>query len=393
MSHSKEAKNAPQEPKKTLIIAAGGTGGHFFPAEATAYYLEKMGYHLVLMTDNRNHHKEKGIFSHYPHYILPGSGIAGKGILQKIKGMFSLLWGSLKARRLIKKIKPVAIIGFGGYPSIPPLFGARLIARKKRPFLILHEGNAILGKANAFIAPHAQIIATSYEHVEKIPPHIATKYVGMPVRHHIEALSNAEYPPLEIKENSNQEISLLIWGGSLGASIFGEIIPPALANLPISLRRRLHVTQQIQQKDMVRIHSTYAEAGIKATLATFIHNVPEHLKRAHLIIGRSGGSSIAELTLSGRPSLLVPLPIAASDEQGWNAKRLEEKGAAWMIRQENFTSEMLTQKLIEVFTTAHLLENAAKASKSMQQLNAAQSFASLIAETISSPQEEGLKKR
>lgn len=364
--------------KPTIIIAAGGTGGHFFPAEALSHCLKERGYHLVLMTDNRNHHKENSLFSERDQYVLPGSGVAGKGLFKKIKGMFSLLLGSLKARRLIKKLKPAAIIGFGGYPSIPPLFGARLISQKQRPFLILHEGNAILGKANNFIAPYAKIIATSYEDVQKIPHNIPTERVGMPVRPAIEALADEAYNPPEISVKAESPLYLLIWGGSLGASIFSDIVPEALINLPLSLRKRLHVTQQVQQHAMAKIHAIYAEAGIKATLSTFIHNVPEHLKKAHLVIGRAGGSSIAELTLSGRPSVLVPLPIAASDEQGWNAKSLEKKGAAWMIRQKDFTSDMLTQKLITLFTTKNMLAHAAQASKNCQQRQAAHKFADVI---------------
>lgn len=359
-----------------IIIAAGGTGGHFFPAEALANCLLKRGHHLVLMTDERNTHRQMGAFAFSPQYVLSGSGVAGKGFKDKLKGVFSLLKGTLGARTLIKTIKPAAIIGFGGYPSIPPLLGGCLFSSRKRPVLIIHEGNAVLGKANALLSHFATTIATSYPKVARLPSGAHVTVTGMPVRPEIEALALKAYSPPE--REGDHPLELLVWGGSLGAQIFSQVVPEALTALPETIRRRLHVTQQVKEDVIPFLQKLYDQAGIKAELCSFIKDVAPVLEKAHLVIGRAGGSSIAELTMAGKPAIMIPLPIAASDEQGANATALEKAGAGWMIRQKDFTIEALTGKLEELFTHPEQLSQAARACAGLRHEKAAEKLADLI---------------
>ncbi|MXV44671.1 undecaprenyldiphospho-muramoylpentapeptide beta-N-acetylglucosaminyltransferase [Saccharibacter sp. 17.LH.SD] len=357
-----------------IVIAAGGTGGHFFPAEALASCLIERGHSVVLMTDARNNRISQGVFKDHPYYILPGGGIAGKGLIGKLRGGLRLLDGILKARTLLSSINPSVVVGFGGYPSIPPLMGTRLLPANRRPATVIHEGNAILGQANALLARFASAIATSYPSVARLPEGSNVHLTGMPVRPPIEALADVPYTPPE----TGAPIHLLVWGGSLGARVFSDVVPTALAALPSTLRSRLRVTQQINEHDLPSLQNLYAQSGIEADLHPFITNVADVLKQTHLVIGRAGGSSVAELTMSGRPSLLVPLPIAASDEQGANAHSLEQAGAGWMIRQPDFTPSRLSSMLETLFSQPERLHQAALAARQLQQCHAAEKLADVV---------------
>ncbi|MCX5614360.1 undecaprenyldiphospho-muramoylpentapeptide beta-N-acetylglucosaminyltransferase [Bombella saccharophila] len=365
-----------------IIIAAGGTGGHFFPAEALGEELQRRGYPLILMTDPRHNRAEQGVFAHYPRYTLASSGVAGKKPLDKFKAITRLLWSCLKARKLIAVHHPTAIIGFGGYPSIPPLLGSRLLCRN-RPALIIHEGNAILGQANAVLSRFANAIATSYPQVMRLPIGKKVVQTGMPVRPALEALADEPYSPPTLHTNE-EPIHLLIWGGSLGAQVFSTVVPQALCNLPQHIRIRLHVTQQAHEDMVPVLTNLYKQVGITAHVTPFINDVASELKQAHLVIGRAGGSSVAELAIAGRPSIMVPLPIAASDEQGFNAQAMERAGGGWMIRQRDFQSEKLCDMLLHLFEHPDELSRAAHAARTLQQRHAAKKLADLVEATLKS---------
>ncbi|WP_122039248.1 undecaprenyldiphospho-muramoylpentapeptide beta-N-acetylglucosaminyltransferase [Asaia bogorensis] len=363
--------------KSPIVIAAGGTGGHFFPAEALATELAARGHDLVLMTDKRAGKRTSGIFQDKPQYVLDGTGVAGKGIAAKLRGVTSLLRGAWEARSLHKQIAPVAVIGFGGYPSVPPILGSRLLTGGRKPIVILHEGNAVLGQANALLARFASAIATSFPTVARLPLGLRTALTGMPVRPAIEALLDEPYTPPE------EAINLLIWGGSLGARVFSTTMPAALAQLPAGFRARLRVTQQVHDKDIAETRAAYEAAGIECTLAPFFSDVATLLRQAHLVIGRAGGSSVAELTIAGRPSILVPLPIAASDEQGANATQLVDAGGAWMFRQKDFTPETVAAFLGTLLNDPERLTSAAKAARGFAHPHSARLLADLVEARIS----------
>lgn len=363
--------------KSPIVIAAGGTGGHFFPAEALATELAARGHDLVLMTDKRAGLRTNGIFRDKPQYVLDGTGVAGKGIGAKLRGVASLLRGAWEARAMHRKIAPVAVIGFGGYPSVPPILGSRFLPASKRPLVILHEGNAVLGQANAMLARFASAIATSFPTVARLPLGLRNALTGMPVRPEIEALLGTGYtPPAE-------SINLLIWGGSLGARFFSTTMPETLALLPAGFRARLRVTQQVHEKDIPATRAAYEKAGIDCTLSPFFGNVAALLESAHLVIGRAGGSSVAELTIAGRPSILVPLPIAASDEQGANAAQLVDAGGAWMFRQKDISAESLSAFLGTLLNDPERLARAAEAARNFARPQSARLLADLVEARIS----------
>lgn len=360
---------------RTIVIAAGGTGGHFFPAEALANALAERGHHLVLMTDERAGKRTEGVFASCPQYVLRGAGVAGRGPIRALKAGTTLLASAWQARSILRTIQPDAVVGFGGYPSVPPLLGARLLGRK-HPALIIHEGNAVLGKANAVLSRFADVIATSYPSVAKLPMGAHTAFTGMPVRPAIAALAGEGFVP------PGETLNLLVWGGSLGATVFAQVVPAALGKLPDAIRARLHVTQQARKADLDEVRKAYADLGIQARVEPFLNDVPALLQSAHLVIGRAGGSSVAELTTAGRPSILVPLPIAASDEQTENARAITTAGAGWMIRQPDFTPAALASRLGDLFTAPEELARAAAAAASLARPDAATRLADVVEECL-----------
>ncbi|GAN71591.1 undecaprenyldiphospho-muramoylpentapeptide beta-N-acetylglucosaminyltransferase [Acetobacter syzygii] len=360
---------------RTIVIAAGGTGGHFFPAEALADALVARGHHIVLMTDARAGKRSSGVFAHSPQFVLQGAGVAGRGPIRALRAGVTLLASAWKARNLLQDVQPDAVVGFGGYPSIPPLLGARLMGRK-HPALIIHEGNAVLGKANAVLSRFADVIATSFPTVAKLPMGARTVLTGMPVRPAIAALAG---DPWQEPDNG---VHLLVWGGSLGARIFSQVVPAAIARLPDTLRTRISITQQARADDVEAVRQAYAGMGVKARVEPFLNDVPDLLRSAHLVIGRAGGSSVAEITTAGRPSLLVPLPIAASDEQTENARAITDVGAGWMIRQPDFTAQTLATRLQDLFTAPDELARAAAAAATLARPDAALRLADIVEECL-----------
>ncbi|MCP1212609.1 undecaprenyldiphospho-muramoylpentapeptide beta-N-acetylglucosaminyltransferase [Acetobacter okinawensis] len=360
---------------RTIVIAAGGTGGHFFPAEALAEALVARGHHIVLMTDARAGKRASGVFAHNPQYVLRGAGVAGRGPIRALRAGITLLGSAWKARAILRTIQPDAVVGFGGYPSIPPLLGARLLGRK-HPALIIHEGNAVLGKANAVLSRFTDVIATSFPTVAKLPMGARTVLTGMPVRPAIAALAGEPWSA------PAQDISLLVWGGSLGARIFSQVVPAAISRLPAELRARINLTQQARADDVDAVRQAYADMGVKARVEPFLNDVPALLHAAHLVIGRAGGSSVAEITTAGRPCVLVPLPIAASDEQTENARAVTDAGAGWMIRQPDFTAPALATRLQDLFTTPDDLARAAAAAATLARPDAALRLADIVEECL-----------
>ncbi|MCQ8241248.1 undecaprenyldiphospho-muramoylpentapeptide beta-N-acetylglucosaminyltransferase [Rhizosaccharibacter radicis] len=365
---------------RPIVIAAGGTGGHFFPAEALAAELRARGHRLVLMTDARAGRRNQGVFAEAEQHVLPGAGVAGRGLAGKLRSAAALLRGALEARRLMRRIGPAVVVGFGGYPSVPPLLGARLLGAGKagigRPALVLHEGNAVLGQANALLARFADVVATSFPTVARLPATRRTVLTGMPVRPELAALAGAPLAP------TDGALRLLIWGGSLGARVFSDVVPPVLTGLPPELRARLRITQQARAEDVERVRTAYAAAGIEAEVQPFFHDVSTLLRDAHLVIGRAGGSSVAELGLVGRPAIMVPLPIAASDEQTANARALSDAGGGWLLPQPSFTPDALATLLRRLLTEPDALRDAAARAGSQGRPDAARRLADLVEELL-----------
>lgn len=356
---------------KRFILAAGGTAGHLFPAEALARELLSRGATVELMTDKRGAGFGKSLPGVAVHH-LAGTAVLGRGLIGKAKAGINLLAGTWQARRLLRKLKPNAVIGFGGYASVPAVMAAQCL---KMPSAI-HEQNAVMGRANRLLAKRAKIIALSFPKTVALPQgsDSRSRLTGNPVRPAVAAIGERPYrAPV-----AGETISLLIFGGSQGAKVFNQLVPAAIQALPAELRLRLKVVQQVRgREDEEAVASAYRQAGVPATLAPFFADLPERLAEASLVICRSGASSVMELARAGRPALLVPYPFAADDHQRANAKALAATGGAWVLPQEELTVEWLTQFLAERLTDEKGLAAAALAARTISQDDAARRLADL----------------
>jgi UDP-N-acetylglucosamine--N-acetylmuramyl-(pentapeptide) pyrophosphoryl-undecaprenol N-acetylglucosamine transferase len=343
------------EVARPIVIAAGGTGGHFFPAEALAGELVRRGQRIALMTDARSGGLASPAFEGRERFVLAGAGIAGRGVARGAQAVAALAAGTVQARGILARLGAAAIVGFGGYPSVAPVLATRLLRR--RPAVILHEQNAVLGRANRMLCRSADLLALSHADTARVPAGVRREVTGNPVRAAIMALSGQGYQP------PGETIRLLVLGGSLGARVFSDVVPGALAALPALLRARLRVTQQCRAEDIERVRDAYAATGIAAELAPFFGNIAELLAGAHLVIARAGASTVAELAIAGRPAILVPLPGAIDDHQSANAHALTASGGAWAIAQPGFTPQTLAATLERLFAgPGELAESAARAA-------------------------------
>ena len=354
-----------------VVLAAGGTGGHVFPAEALAAELSSRGYRLALVTDRRGGDLSGRLGELETHRVRAG-GIAGKGILARILSAFELMIGTVQAWFLLRRLKPAVVVGFGGYASVPTMLAAAHSGTKAA----IHEQNAVLGRANRLLASRVASIATSFEKVSEIPEAAKSNVVvtGMPVRPAVTTVRERSYPDL----GSDGDIKLAVFGGSQGAHIFSVVVPEAMKRLDETLRRRIRITQQSRPEDIDEAKSAYRSIGVDAELSTFFNDVPDRIASAHLVICRSGASSIAELTTIGRPAIFVPYRHAVDDHQSRNAHAVDEVGGGWLIPEDAFTDVVLAERLEALFAIPRMLENAATAAKSAGVPDAAARLADMV---------------
>jgi len=364
-----------------IVIAAGGTGGHLFPAEALATELLARGERVALMTDARSTAFDSAAFANAERFVLRGSGLSGRGALRAAKGAVALAAGTVQARGLLRRLRAAAVVGFGGYPSVPPLIAA-LTMLGRRPVTVLHEQNAVLGRANRLLAPRADRLALSFADTRAVPRGAHTVVVGNPVRPALAALAGRDYVA------PDGALRLLVLGGSLGARIFADVVPEAVAALPPALRKRLVVAQQCRPEDLNRVRAAYDAAGVPAELSPFFPDVAGRLAMAHLVVSRAGAGTVAELACAGRPALLVPLPHAIDDHQDANARALAEAGAAWILRQPEFTPATLSARLATLLADPATLAATAAAAARLAQPEAAKRLADLVLSLVRSRTEQ-----
>jgi UDP-N-acetylglucosamine--N-acetylmuramyl-(pentapeptide) pyrophosphoryl-undecaprenol N-acetylglucosamine transferase len=353
-----------------FILAAGGTGGHMVPAHALAAELRRRGHGVLLITDERGA-RFPGMFEGVPVHILP-AGRLGGGPLGWLKAARSVLAGRREARALYREHRPDAVVGFGGYPAFPAL----IAATSRRIPTVLHEQNAVLGRVNRMLAGEARAIGSAYETIERLKRPYAHKLelVGNPVRESIARLGEQPFPPFD----ATAPLKILVTGGSQGASILAEVVPEGLGLLDPALRHRLQVVQQVRPDEMDGVRARYAELGIPAELMTYIEDMPAKLAEAHLVIGRAGASTIAELTAAGRPAILIPLPSATDDHQTANAREMTAAGGARTIPQPDFTPDTLARQIEAMAADPEALANAAARSLSVGRPRAASDLADLV---------------
>jgi UDP-N-acetylglucosamine--N-acetylmuramyl-(pentapeptide) pyrophosphoryl-undecaprenol N-acetylglucosamine transferase len=337
-----------------FVLAAGGTGGHMMPAHALAQELMQRGHHVALVTDERGA-RIPGLFAGAQTHVLPAGRLSG-GPLGWMRAGRAIMAGRDMARRLHEVFQPSAVIGFGGYPALPAL----LAAFKDGIPTAIHEQNAVLGRVNRLVARKVDVIATAYPVIQRLKPRHEEKValVGNPVRDAVLRLREEPFPAI----TPEGIFRLLITGGSQGASILSEVVPEALALLPLTFRRRLQVTQQCRAEDIEAVRSKYARLGIPADLATYFTDMPEKLAWSHLVIARAGASTIADITCAGRPAILVPLPSATDDHQTANARELAAAGGARAIPQHKFGAVELAKQMQKLALDPDALKNAARRS-------------------------------
>ena len=361
---------------KHYVLAAGGTGGHMVPAAALATELTRRGHHVALVSDARGV-RFPGLFDGIQTHVLPAGRFAG-GPLGYAKALREMWRGRAMARQLYRDARPAAVIGFGGYPAMPALLAAFAAGIPTA----VHEQNAVLGRVNRLVARRVDAIATSYDRTERLPDKLAgkTHLVGNPVREAVLALRSRPYPLLE----EDSIFRVLVTGGSQGASILRKVVPAGLAMLPPAFRRRLQVTHQARIEDIDAARALYAEHQIAADLATYLPDMPEQLAWAHVVIGRAGASTIAELTAAGRPAILVPLASATDDHQTANAREMTAIGGARTIPQSRFTAVELAKQMQKLGLDPVALENAAGRARSIGRPDAVSDLADLV-ESLDAP--------
>jgi len=351
-----------------FVLAAGGTGGHLFPAQAVAGELMRRGRRVVVMTDGRGHNYG-GAFPGAEIATVPAATFAGRGIFGRITALATIFAGVVAALMQFLQLRPRAVVGFGGYPSLPVMLAASIA----RIPAALHEQNAVLGRVNRLVAPRVTRIAASLPFARFAPAQQQIVFTGNPVRPAAAALRDSIYIPPE----PGGAVRILVFGGSQGARALSELVPAALALLPPELRHRVHVTQQARAEDLEMVNSAYSTSGLNFQSAAFFNDLPERMAAAHLIIARSGASTLSELTVIGRPAILIPYPFATDDHQAANAAVLEKAGAAWVMPQSSVSAENLSALLARILSDPNELATRAAAARALGHPDAAQRLADL----------------
>jgi UDP-N-acetylglucosamine--N-acetylmuramyl-(pentapeptide) pyrophosphoryl-undecaprenol N-acetylglucosamine transferase len=355
-----------------VLLAAGGTGGHLFPAASLASALKARGVEVDLATDDRAL-KYGGDFAARAIHPIPSATPTRAGLVAKAQATAMLGVGVLAALRLLMRLKPAAVIGFGGYPTVPPLVAASLLGVPT----ILHEQNAVLGRANRFLSRRVTCIAAGFPDPGGVAADLKAKLrlTGNPVRPAVLAAAETPYPDF-----ADGKLRVLVTGGSQGARVMSEVVPAALALLGGEERARLDLALQARGEDRARASADCAKLGFPAEIAEFFADLPARIAAAHLVVARAGASTVSELAVIGRPAVLVPYPHALDQDQAANAALLAKAGAATVIRQSEFTPEALASIWWAALADPAALQARAAAARAAGVPDAAERLAALVTE-------------
>jgi UDP-N-acetylglucosamine--N-acetylmuramyl-(pentapeptide) pyrophosphoryl-undecaprenol N-acetylglucosamine transferase len=354
-----------------VLIAAGGTGGHLFPAEALASELKRRGIAVELVTDRR----ASGFAGNFPAdriHVLPAETVRGRNPVAIARTLVVMTLGTLGALWLMLRRWPRALVGFGGYPTLPPLYAATLFGRPT----VIHESNAVMGRANRWLARRVRAIATGHPGMLADQARLARKvaHVGNPVRPAVAAAARKPFAA----PGASEPLRIVVFGGSQGARVMSEVVPSAIERLPATLRARVRVVQQCREEDLDSVAEIYRRLDVPAEVAAFFPDLPSRVAEAHLAIARAGASTVAELAAIGRPAVLVPLPHALDQDQLANASALAAAGGALMLREPEFNAERLAVELGKLLGDAKQLSLMASASRRVGRLDAAERLADLV---------------
>jgi len=354
-----------------VLVAAGGTGGHLFPAEALSVALARRAVAVELATDARASRYGHAFPARATH-IIPSATVRGRDPVSLSRTAAMLATGIVKAWLLLGRAKPAVVVGFGGYPSIPPVLAAALRGIPT----VIHEQNGVMGRANRFLAKRVTAIATGFPGVADRDPALAAKatHVGNPVRPAVIEAAKTGFAGV----SPGGRVRLLVFGGSQGARVMADVVPPAVAALDQGLRSRLTVVQQAREEDVARVRSAYVRAGVGAEVAPFFADLPARMAACHLVVSRSGASTVAELAAIGRPAILVPLPHALDQDQRANAAVLEQAGAAILLAQEDFVPARLASDIAALMNAPERLARMAASAKTAGAVDAAERLADLV---------------
>lgn len=358
--------------KKLILLTAGGTGGHIYPAEALAQALLAKGFNVEFVTDSRGKGNYKGTLGEIKNYAVLSGALVGKSKLFKIKSLVKTAIGVLQACFLMLRKRPICVVGFGGYASFPCSVAAVLLGVK----LVLHEQNSVMSRTNRMLGKYAELIAKSFENVKYLPENKKIIYSGMPVREQIVELYE------ENRKIPDDSFQVLIMGGSQGAKVFADIVPEAVGKLAKKSKKTITVVQQCREDDEETIAEKYKKMGIKAEVNHFFGNMPELYKNSQIIISRAGASSVCEIMVAGIPSILVPLPIAADNHQYFNALNLVDNNAGILIEQKDFEAKKLSELLFDLSENSSKLEFFSQNAKNHAIPNAAEKLATAIEKNI-----------
>lgn len=362
--------------KPLLVIAAGGTGGHMFPAQALAEVMLRKGWRVKLTTDARGARYTGG----FPHSTeieqVSSATFARGGALAKLLVPFRIFSGVAAAMLKLKQDQPEVVVGFGGYPTIPAMGAAWLLGLPR----MIHEQNGVLGRVNRIFAPRVDVVACGTWPTD-LPEGIEGVHVGNPVRGTVLERGGSGYIA-----PGDYPMSVLVIGGSQGARILSDTVPGAIAALPPELLRNVRVSHQARDEDGERVAAFYVEHGIAADVQPFFHDVPARMSEAQLVISRSGASSVADISVIGRPSILIPFAAATGDHQTANAQGLVDAGGAIRIPESKLTIESLSEQIALILGNAQGAVQMARAALSMGKPEATESLVALV-EMLASKEE------
>lgn len=353
------------------LIAAGGTGGHMFPAQALAEVLLAQGWRVKLSTDERGARYAGGFPDAVTREIVTSATTARGGVMGKLGAPFKIASGVMAARRGFGIDRPAVVVGFGGYPTIPAMAAAVSLGIPR----MIHEQNGVMGRVNKVFAPRADRVACG-TWPTALPPGVKGIHTGNPVRQAVLDMAGAPYQP----PGDDQPLNLLVIGGSQGARVLSDTVPEAIAGLPDDIRARLRISHQARAEDAARVTAAYAQAGITAEVQPFFDDVPRRLAECQLVVSRSGASSVADITVIGRPAILIPFAAATGDHQTANARALAEAGAAVVLPESVLDAESLRRDIRAILTDGDRAGQMAAAALSLGRPDAAQRLAELVTE-------------
>lgn len=353
----------------TILVCAGGTGGHLFPAEALAHALIERDFRIELATD----HRVEAYGQDFPAaktHVIRSATPSVKSPMVMARAAWTLWQGYWQARALLGTVNPKAVVGFGGYPTVPPMLAAAHLGIPT----IVHDANAVLGRANRFLARRANVLATSFPGVSADGGKAVVVQTGNPVRSAVVEASRVAYDP----PGEGMPLRLVVFGGSQGARFFSDLLPEVMAKLGPGLRARLTLVQQCRPEDMARVTKAYADLKVAAEIAPFFRDLPAKIADSHLVVSRSGASTVCELAVIGRPAIMVPLPHAIDQDQSANARVLADAGGGWIVPQAELTAERLAGELTAFLAEPGRLAAAAIAAKSVGRPDADRRLADVV---------------